>query len=525
MVYQYPGGPEFRNDGSQDQGPFSGRIIWFDQRRRSVNTTPTTGNVSEVSDTGGIGNKPPGVLNTETGAGDEFSRLQQLVRVSSDKVISLLSKDVHNVRFALSYIAQALVDTEGVEATHEYISTHVQRLNLHPNDEFGVWVDLFKKGDLAALPNARRAAGLAAEAVEYTNRKAAFGGLQSAERYVELVEAGDTMIVRIARGYTKNVHAKHPIQKTTVALLRADLFGRLYRTGDQESLNLAIEEVEAFKKAKRHNKIFSESIIQEQTDYEIRKLRDPIADKEIRNALNILNYSPLSEMDTPLSESDRVLSDMVSYAIQHGQVDDALKLMETIENNAAVVGLHVKLYGNGRKESLQPVLDYLETAIETSSIQSVQRNLAEAGYPPAQETIRTRMEDYLASNDNKNAAELIYDPDDRIKDLVTLHKTGDKAAAQIVLNIIRSCEHPEYYLQYLQRFGLIDEQRDLATQMYESDPSNGIKEMQFLSAQLITAKVDTEFWQSFFNHEIDNYNVMQAAAHIVNLGKQAKTLK
>lgn len=435
-----------------------GRFFQRFSRRRS-DTTPNTGSTPEVLDSGGIGDKPPEVLNTETGEGDEFNRLQQLVRASSDKVISLLSRDMgSSARYALGYIGQALADTEGVEAAHEYVSTQLQRLNLHPKDEFGVWLDLFKKGDNTALPHARRASGLASEELSFVETIGAveIGGLHSAERLIELVEAGDRESITVARG----------MAKTAFVLDRADLFGSLYRQGDSESLDLAIE---AAKKAKEYT---------ERTG------------------------------DRNYERTDEALTDMASYAIQQGKVDDALKLMGAIENEDHIIELHVKLYSAGRAESLQPVLNYLQTA-DKYSTWSLERDLAEAGYAPAQEAVRKRV---------KKAPER-YSIDNSLKDLVALHKVGDTSSAQKVADLIRSSEHPEYYLLYLSRVGLNDEERVLATQLYESDPSK------LNAIRLLYTTCDTKAWQSLFDNYIGNNEVDDAAGYIRYLATHAKTLK
>lgn len=403
--------------------------------------------------------KETSVGSIENVSAAEFAGMKQLVRQSSDKIVSVLSANTNlERRYTLGNIAEALVDTEGKEAAHSFAINATETLKLDSDDEFGLWVALFKKGDMIALPKARRAAGLASEQLTFLEEIGAveLGGLHSAERLVELVQAGDDQSTDRARRTTAHVYITE----------RTALFGKLYCNGDSASLDLALT---AAKDAKAYT---------QQTG------------------------------DQHYYRSEQALSDMAVSAIYNGKINDALTLLDAMENNFTKASLCVSLFKQGRLESLQPALQYLSKA-DKYAAEFIERNLANAGYAPALESVNRRANTHF----NIQATE------DRLQDFIVLYKSGDKASAKKISKIVHSEKNPERYLDYLLMADLKNEALELAANLYKAHPSieNAIP--------LVDIKHDNGLWQQVFDYELlKRGDELTASLYVRDLDSRAKSL-
>ena len=405
---------------------------------------------------------------------EEIAETQQLVRQSAHEVVAELRGEADFVvRYTLGNVASAIAISEGTDTGHKFANDAVDTLAVRASDAFGVWKDLYAEGDQKALPKARRALGLASEQVTFLEAIGVveLGGLHSAERLVELVQAGDTETVAVARNMTKNVFVVD----------RTALFGKLYQAGDAASLDLAIAAAHA---AKQYT---------EQTG------------------------------DRHYHRSEHALYDMACAAVQNEKVNDALKLMEHMEHAPSKASLHVDLFERGRAESLQCVLDYLEQATTQHQVERLERKLAKAGYAPALESIKNRVK--TRSRQLKRGlltrrlhrSSISADISSDLDDLTALHAVGVPGADKKIDKLIRSNKTPQYYLHYLGRVGLAQSALKIVTTLYEADPSPEN------SINLLQVQHDNSLWSRVFNYYLrERSDAWQASAYVQNLATRLK---
>jgi hypothetical protein len=393
---------------------------------------------------------------------------QQLVRWSADEIVAALPGEVgFMMRDSLGNVACAIAISEDHDAGHEFAGDAINNLGLRPADAFSVWKDLYAEGDKEALSKARRAIGLASKQTNFSEEIGVvqLGGPYSAERLVELVEAGDTETMAMARGITKNVFV----------IDRTALFGKLYKAGDSESLDLAIE---AAKAAKQHT---------EQTG------------------------------DTHYHRSEQALYEMASLAVQNRNLNDVHKLMKHLGDGASIASLHVDLYKQGVTESLQLALDYLNQATCEYQIMRIERKLANAGYAPAIDAIKNRVNARSKQPRGRHTQPVSSEISSDLEDLVTLHTVGVEDADQEMAELIRSNETPQDYLHYLGRVGLTQTQFEIATELYETDPS--IEN----AANLLAAKHNNGLWSIVFNHYLHKRrDTLSASFYVRSLAANLK---
>lgn len=383
--------------------------------------------------------------------------LTQLVEQSIDDLTtSLESNGDYKTRYAIGYAARALNIIEGSESAHAYADKTIAQTDLRPGDAFGVWKDLYKDGDQNALPKARRMAGLGGEDVTFLEELGVIelGGLHSAERLVALVEAGDKETTDLARGITKNVYVTD----------RTALFAKLYKTGDAQSLDLAIE---AAKEAKKYT---------EETG------------------------------DRHYHRSEAALSEMAQAATENGDIDDALKLVDELLEASSKVRVHVSLFKNGREASLQYILDYLDDPKNKYAAEYIQRDLARAGYQPAIDAVKYRVE-----------SESQY-VDSTLDDLETLHAVGYDTTGSIA-EIIKEVPRPMSYAHRLGRVGLLQEELNTLKAVHEADPTT------FADEEILYLEFDKERWQRVFSNHLENLDTDHAGSTILLLAKQIKALR
>jgi hypothetical protein len=388
---------------------------------------------------------------------EQLPVLTGLLRASADQIVEHLLTNPNAERgYTLGAVCESLAYSEGVEPAHAYAQQIAAKLSLHSFDEFEMWADLFKAGDKDALPKARRAAGIASEQLTFVEEVVGMelGGLHTAERLVKLVEAGDRESMNLARSTTKHVYTTE----------RAALFGKLYRAGDEESLGLAIQSA--------------------------------------RDARDFIDQG--NDNKQHYYRVETALEDMATCAINNGRFDDALKLIDAIESENIRAHLHVKLFHHGRSESLPIVVEYL-AGLDQWGRPYFERELASVGYEPALQSVKKRANATRRRFGLRKAKQ--EDLDVRLRDLVVLNSAGDETAGKKIIDLVRSAEHPEYYLSYLE-VANVNEATRLAGELYAKDPSVRNAD------NLVNYHFDAGLWQEVFNHRLqDGSGAFTAAVH------------
>jgi hypothetical protein len=413
----------------------------------------------------------PEAPNAREDAAQETAEMRESVKESVAQVKSALSRYENSTmsEYSLAALATAVMLTEGPEPAREFAESTIEALDMPPAKAFVAWNTLYAAGDEEALPKARQAIGLASEQLTFLEAidVVELHGQHSTERLVALVESGDTENTALARDMVKNVDPKYS----------PALFAKLYKAGDDESLDLAIE---AAKEAKQYSQRIG---------------------------------------DRYYLASEKALSGAAEVAIQKEKHGDALKLMQNIDDEFTKAELHVQLFGAGRAESLQEALGYLQQASGYEA-ESLVRELAEAGYQPALEAVKQRVEACTEAKKNqfghRNTTTSNVDIFDELEDLAILHNAGVEGAGQQMVERIGADKEPIFYLRYLRQAGLHEEAAALAAALYEADPSD------LHAEELMYARFDLELWHNVFDHYLyATRNIYRAAQHVEMLARKA----
>lgn len=377
---------------------------------------------------------------------------RQLIRGSADEVIATLPDELgFMTRYSLGYVASAVALSEGIDSGHRFASDTVSDLDLPPRDTFEAWKSLYVQGDQKALPKARHAAGLV-ETSSIVQEQS-----PRPERLVALVEAGDAEIIATARDAVKNVFISD----------RTALFGRLYRTGDTASFDLALESAKAAKQ-----------------------------------------YAAQTG-DTHHYRNERAMYQMAGFAAQNQRFGDAFTLMEHITEEGLKADLHIDLYQQGETGSLQFVCDYLEQTTSMYRIEHLERKLVKAGYAPALESVKNRVE--ARTMHQRSISDIGSD----LEDLAVLHEAGVEGADRKVAEVIRLNQTLPHHLFYLGRVGLTQTHVQIATELFKANPSAQN------AADLLDVYHHNTLWSMVFNHSLyEQADKQQASAYIQSLARR-----
>jgi hypothetical protein len=339
----------------------------------------------------------------------EVADIHSLVRESADRVLLAMNGETFWAAYILGNIAAALSVTEGMEAAHEYTNNVVNTLDMHPGEKADTWIKLYALGDTAALKPARRAIGLAGEDVPFVEAIGAMelGGLHSAERMVALAVAGDTEMLPIARKMAEGVY---PTESTA-------LLAKLYTAGDRLSLEPAIAA-----------------------------------------AQRAAEYCE-STGDQHYYRSETALAEMAVAAANQGELEDAYRLLPTLQEARNRASVHVALYKQGVEASAKEAAAYATDAGEMGY--DIGRQLAAAGHGPSLRALKRRLR-----RDNYG-----WYTESKFSDVLVLHDLGDESASRKLEKAVLSENHREYYIGHLMMAGLQQEAADLATDVYRTEPT------------------------------------------------------
>lgn len=391
--------------------------------------------------------------------------IRQLVRQSASELVAVLHPEDIDTPYSLACLASALGAAEGSDAAHAFASDAIASLDLPQENAFGVWAGMYAYGDMDALQKARRAAGLASEDLSFLDAGVMeVGGLYSAERLVILVEAGDEEAVSVARG----------MSATAYAMERTALLGRLYCSGDEASLGLALKAAQA-------------------------------AQAYADNTGSRHYY-----------RSEAALERMALHAVTQGAMQDAYVLTQALQSDAAIHKIYADMYAAGETHLLPQILEFTARAENVYAAQAVERRLAAAGYQPALEAVRQRLDNpqRLLTGTEDSAAS--YDLYSYLEDLSVLHNTGDQDAVQKMLEAVRDARGSSFDPALLLTIGQTEVYDQLVRELYAEDPSPYNAEL------VLETTFDTELWKKVYDYYLRNERPHRAAALTRVLGEQLK---
>ena len=409
----------------------------------------------------------------ETKVATEIAETEQLIRDTAGRLVDYMvladqtpsMQRMHGV--VLRDLTEAVVETDGLEAGHTFLQEAIEKIEMPVDQTVEPWTSLYAGGDKTALPLARRAIAMASEQLllAETMDSSELQGLHSAERLVALVEAGDTESLEVARTMARNVIVTH----------RVELFAKLYRAGDEASLDLAVRAAEDARKFSQQSGGF--------------------------------NYR----------RSDRALADMAKHATETNRPDDARRLIYDIDSPSIQATLHAELFRRGHTSSLHPVLNFLNGNPIPRVAQRLERALAEGGYEPARNIVEHRVaaarRDIIRNLDVPDVAA-------RLEDLTTLHRLGDPAAAERAVRIVRASNDPHHHVRHLPQVGRQDEAVAITRKLYAENPS--LRQ----GRQLLEASYNAEVWHSVFNRALyQKGDIVEAAECVQYLGRRLRALK
>lgn len=353
-------------------------------------------------------------MGNETYTGDTVAELEALAKYSAYQVVlEARTSPVEASTYALGHTTCAVLAIEGPEAGHAFAAETLDALNLQPGDAFDIWVDLYHKGD----PNARHKAyhmlevALNDEMLLGTMAISGMYPLDIAEKLIQLVEAGDTNPIELAR----DLASQAPLYNAV------PLLSRLYIQDDAASLEPAI------------------TAVGEAQDYFERTAAEGI------------------------DRTETALVEMAAYAASNFKVADTLRLIDYIHEPPQLAYIHALLYAHClRKDSLDYAHCYLLLSESADRKAKIEEVLAIAGHQPTIEAIRHRV-----ATSETGLVRPVYC---QLRDYEILHRTGDATAARQVTELVR--HNPRRYLCYLGRVGLHEEQAALALELFQANPDN-----------------------------------------------------
>lgn len=223
---------------------------------------------------------------------------------------------------------------------------------------------LVAEGDEASIPNARAALAESSENLYFIDDVVGFdtGGIRSAEKLVGLASAGDSMLMPSARKAANNVYMKQ----------RSNLLSILYRSGDQESLDLALQAIEdartVDKDATERSK--EEARARGNTDYQ---------------------YTTYTENS---KWSGMNVDEMFNYALKHGKEEDVRKVLDHYDADKRYDRL-LNMYAAGIADVYDEIM--ATTQDDLQGLNATTIALAQGGEPRSQDIVRD-----LVSKQEKN---------------------------------------------------------------------------------------------------------------------------
>ncbi len=312
-------------------------------------------------------------------------------------------------------LASAIYIVHGDEPAIDFAKKQIGTFGLPPSDRFTVLTGLVKNGSERAIPEARKAIGLASESVPFVEAIGALsiGSLHTAERLVALAVAGDKGSIDFARRMTDTAF---PTEKTA-------LFADLYMAGDAESRDLTIAAGQGA--------------------------------KEYCEKTGDMHYD----------RSVAALAKAGIFAASTGDKEGAVRFLKALAEEPQAADILAALYVHGNTEFEPSLIDAFNKAAPWKQT-ALMNSLAQGGNRQARDIIKREC---LPRRVPRLPQQ--HDATSTLTGLRLLHKLGDKKAAPRVMEIVRQFDDPRHFLLSLGAVGLHGEHLELAERAFARNPT------------------------------------------------------